>query len=212
MDVNPPNLLIPAGVIAAALIAGFFSFLNLVISKEQKVSEFRQAWIDKLREDVSKYVASITYLASANDTWIGQGRQDVLKHYEAMRSSFNEASQAFTSIALRLNPSDSNSATRQKIQEFLAAMSAVRKAVRDDKYDDAREVADTLSEKMQPILKYEWERVKKGELIYRVTRAAAILIVVVGLLAASLFACQAYVRVPSEVPAQPRSQVPSAQP
>ena len=36
------------GAIAAALIAGLISLLGLIISKEQKVSDFRQAWIDAL--------------------------------------------------------------------------------------------------------------------------------------------------------------------
>jgi hypothetical protein len=38
----PVQALIPFGVISAAVIGGFFSLLSLIISKEQKVSEFRQ--------------------------------------------------------------------------------------------------------------------------------------------------------------------------
>lgn len=204
MDVNP---LVPFGAIAAALIAGCFSFLNLVMSKEQKVSEFRQAWIDKLREDVSKYVAAITYLASANAIWVSQGRQNIQQYYESMRPSFDNASQSFTSIVLRINPSDGNSETKEKIREFLLVLDAVRDAVRNEKHDDARQLADSLSEKMQPILKYEWERVKKGERIYRFTMAAAIFIVVVGVVAATVFVYRAYVPVPGEVAAPANQSV-----
>ncbi len=203
MEGIPANLLIPFGAIAAALIAGFFSFLNLVISKEQKVSEFRQAWIDSLRKDVSQYVASITYLAAANDIWIQQERPNVLQHYESMRPSFVEAAQAFTSIILRLNPSDGNKEIQQKTQDFLTIMNEVRDAVRNEDYKGAKPLADSLNKKIQPILKHEWERVKKGEAIYRFTKAVAILIIVSGLLTASLFAYRAYVHVPDNVAAPP---------
>ena len=51
--------LVPASAIMVAFIAGLFSFLNLVLSKEQKVSELRQAWIDGLREDLAAHIAAV---------------------------------------------------------------------------------------------------------------------------------------------------------
>ena len=42
----------------AAIVGGFFSFVSLVSSKEQKVSEFRQEWIDGLRDDLSVFFSS----------------------------------------------------------------------------------------------------------------------------------------------------------
>lgn len=44
------------GAIAAASIAGLLAFLSLIIAKENKTSEFRQAWIDSLRLDLSKLI------------------------------------------------------------------------------------------------------------------------------------------------------------
>ena len=41
MDNIPSSALIAFGAIIAALIAGSFSFLNLIISKEQKISDLR---------------------------------------------------------------------------------------------------------------------------------------------------------------------------
>lgn len=40
------------GAVGAAMIAAFVSFLGLIIGKEQKTSEFRQAWIDALRSEL----------------------------------------------------------------------------------------------------------------------------------------------------------------
>jgi hypothetical protein len=41
------------GAVIAAIIAGSIALLGLIISKEQKVSEFRQQWIDALRQDIA---------------------------------------------------------------------------------------------------------------------------------------------------------------
>ena len=44
------------GAITAALITGFLSLLGLIISKEQKTSEFRQQWIDALRQELAEFL------------------------------------------------------------------------------------------------------------------------------------------------------------
>jgi len=45
-----------------AVIAGFVSILGLIISKEQKTSEFRQTWIDSLRSDIASLIARASAL------------------------------------------------------------------------------------------------------------------------------------------------------
>jgi hypothetical protein len=47
------------GATVAALIAGTVSLLGLIISKEQKTSEFRHAWIDALRSDLTAFLTQI---------------------------------------------------------------------------------------------------------------------------------------------------------
>ena len=59
MDTLPGQLFVAVGAIIAALIAGAFSYFNLVSSKEAKVSEFRQEWINALRSEISMYVSCI---------------------------------------------------------------------------------------------------------------------------------------------------------
>lgn len=46
------------GATIAAIVAALVALLGLIISKEQKVSEFRQQWIDALRADIA---ATIRY-------------------------------------------------------------------------------------------------------------------------------------------------------
>lgn len=46
------------GAVLAATIAGGMSFLGSVFSKDQKTSEFRQAWIDGLRSEISQLICA----------------------------------------------------------------------------------------------------------------------------------------------------------
>ena len=62
---------IAVGAIGAALIAGVVSLLGLVISKEQKVSEFRQAWIDALRSDVASLISHVNAIHGAIQAGFG---------------------------------------------------------------------------------------------------------------------------------------------
>ena len=57
MPAYPETVLIVIGGFVAALIAAAVAFVGLVVSKEQKVSEFRQVWIYRLRRDLSRFIA-----------------------------------------------------------------------------------------------------------------------------------------------------------
>jgi len=46
--------------VVAAVIAGLISVVALTLTKEQKTSEFRQAWIDGLRSDLADYLAAFS--------------------------------------------------------------------------------------------------------------------------------------------------------
>ncbi|WP_157174385.1 hypothetical protein [Thiocystis violascens] len=67
MDALPGQLFIAAGAIIAALITGAFSYFNLVRSKDAKVSEFCQEWIDALRTEISIYVSRTQALTTFED-------------------------------------------------------------------------------------------------------------------------------------------------
>jgi hypothetical protein len=53
----------PNATVIAAMIAGFVAlagsavtYIGLLISKESKTSEFRQEWIDALRNDIAEQI------------------------------------------------------------------------------------------------------------------------------------------------------------
>lgn len=62
-DVLP---LLPAVItFSAALVAGGIARSNLIATKETKISEFRQAWIDSLRDELAKLFSYSRTLARA---------------------------------------------------------------------------------------------------------------------------------------------------
>jgi hypothetical protein len=176
-----PQTLIAIGAVTAALIAGFFSFLNLIISKEQKVSEFRQDWINNLRDEISQYISAITFLAKTHLIKSKNGEAHDLEYANAISQHYDNASRAYTSIILRVNPEDKDLRLRKLNNELLDNIESVRNAVREGQYADALNLSDELPKLARPILKHEWERVKSGERLYKLSRFFAALILVSGL-------------------------------
>lgn len=44
----------------AALLGAAVASIGVTLAKDTKVSEFRQAWIDKLREDVAEFISLVS--------------------------------------------------------------------------------------------------------------------------------------------------------
>ena len=179
MNTFPIQALIPIGVITAALIAGFFSLLNLIISKEQKVSEFRQQWIDSLRQELADHIAATVSLSSIfeNDEHLDK---EMAKTANEVRS---HVTATFTSIKLRINPEDSDKKIREMNVEVLKLLENGRVLFNESKWKEARLNCNKITNASIPMLKEEWKRVKKGESVYVWSKRSAI-----GLFALSLSA------------------------
>ncbi len=154
----------PASAIAVAIIAGAFSFLGLVLSKEQKVSELRQAWIDGLREDLAAHISAVfavKYLREVYEYERDEPSQvDIAK---AISEPHTTAAATFHRILLRLNPDDKNIAQKELITE----LKKMRDCFIAANYDSACTFAPAIQEQGRLVLKAEWERVKRGELTFR---------------------------------------------
>ena len=112
--------LVPASAIIVALIAGLFSLLNLVLSKEQKVSELRQAWIEGLREDLAAHIAAVFAVKYLDQAYQQQhGRElSYVDLAKAISEPHIQASTTFHRILLRLNPGDRSTAQKGLIEEL----------------------------------------------------------------------------------------------
>lgn len=161
---------ISIGAIGAAFIAALVSLLGLVISKEQKTSEFRQAWIDSLRSEIVAYLASFNAIADAlSVTYKDHGEKVVA--LSPLYSKFNEANFA---IILRINPTeDLSKALMVCLQKFHDLASDEKRITAEN----IRPLEKEFLNSSKDLLKFEWNRVKFGELTFKITKIISIIII-----------------------------------
>lgn len=149
---------ITIGAIGAATIAAIVSILGLIIGKEQKTSEFRQAWINDLRKCFIEFLAEIT---SISDNLRTNGGID------SLRASYTRLNQAYHGIVLRLNETETES------QKLINALKKFEEIASDNNTltpDKIKEAENLFIEAAKAVLKFEWKRVKKGEKTFVYTK------------------------------------------
>lgn len=158
-----------APVIGAA-IAAAASLVGLIIAKENKTSEFRQAWIDALRADIAEAISAVSILTFVLD----RGKDS--HHTSEFREAWTLASASLARIELRLNLHNDNDAD---LLEVIRDTHRLMLEMLDTKYDSAkaRQLRNVAVERASVILKREWSRVKDGEPLFSIARWAALLIV-----------------------------------
>lgn len=174
MEGVPSNWLIPAGAILAALIAGLFSFFNLVLSKEQKLSELRQNWIDGLRNDIAEYISAVLAIEHLDAVYRHQ-HGDSLNYVDLSKATHEphvNGSIALNRILLRLNPSDKSPAAKALLSE----LNKMKQLFSEAKYVEVSGCIPEMRKQAQLFLKAEWERVKKGEPTFRWSKRIALVI------------------------------------
>ena len=174
---------IAIGAISAAIIASLFSFLGLLIAKEQKTSEFRQAWIDALRDEIAQLIASANAIHGAMTS---QKLESDDSAWSVVRDDFVAINEATAKIRLRLNPTEDRSkAIFAKIEEIEELFAPGR---HPDYVELDRKEKELVSE-VAGLLKQEWQRVKKGEATYRVAKwcMGFVVLVLIAAVAVSLW-------------------------
>jgi hypothetical protein len=170
---------ISQGAIIAASIAAAVSLVGLLITKDLKTTEFRQNWIDKLRDDIaefSSFHAMIKYHIQLNGGEEKDTKEFKKETFKILKNEIIKMERVYTSILLRLNPKE-HIAIIQKLDELKALYSS--EAVLSAKIMDTHE--DELLALFQGELKKEWKRVKSGELSFRIAKYSAVIILSIGL-------------------------------
>ena len=164
-----------AGTIIASVIAAVISLVGLIISKENKVSEFRQAWIDALREEISAIITHTSAIYSAHVA----NFQNVSTLWQNVRADYVGLNEAWAKVKLRLNPKEKSS---------IAILNALEEQEslfpKDYSEPDFQKLASNhrkLVDCTRVVLREEWRRVKRGELVYRLATILAGFLVVGGL-------------------------------
>lgn len=173
---NLSEYLIPllgiVGVVFGAVIGGCFSLLSIVLSKETAVSEFRQAWINDLRADIASLVAHAMqiqgYIVLFQPFTDAEKTKDF---WEKTRTDYIGLNQTSKSIQLRLNPHDRKPEAKEILEQLKSLDSAFKKPNEQGFGDQVDRVTECIAAAAQPLLKREWERVKKGEKVFRKAKA-----------------------------------------
>lgn len=170
--------------VLVAIIAGFISFIGLVISKEQKVSEFRQEWINKLREDISSLIGAVSelyhsWLIVVEDKSINDLGKQFIKDKVTVVKEINSIA---AKCRLRLNPKKDNEMIDilNKVEEFASSPKTLES-------DNFINVVGELERISHDVFKTEWDRVKRGELYYVILKWFLGVFVVVWLVGISYF-------------------------
>lgn len=146
----------------AAVIAGAVAFLASVFTKESKTSEFRQAWIDGLRNDISHFIGAYY--------WVSDVASERPEELATLKDEFIKLEHMQARIELRLND-------KKEHEEILCQLHGL---VRFETFSVQDSVARTAAvnnfvAESRRILKGEWTRVKRGELTYRITKWISLL-------------------------------------
>ena len=164
------------GAVGVAIIGAIVSLVSLILSKEAKVSEFRQHWIGGLRDDIANAVSSVSTLLIVLN---GKGDARVLHEW------WSKTQVHLSRIELRLNRDKPDHALLIALIRETELM--IRRA-EEGKYEqkEAENLQDRVTAASVIILKREWERVKRGEAAFRVAKIMASLFIA-GFLFVTLF-------------------------
>lgn len=150
------------GAIVAATITASFSFIGLILAKEQKVSEFRQAWIDELRSDLAT-IAAFPFMIHHSFRFRAGAAE---KLWEDIADHLAEATKADARVFLRLNPDEPETA------DLMAAIRNMNSKIekREHTFEELTAAQSEIKSKAAVIIKKEWRRVKRGELTYVIAK------------------------------------------
>jgi hypothetical protein len=187
----PIYSIVAMATVTASLIAATIAFVNLTLTKELKTSEFRQAWINSLREDLSIFFACARAFARATE------EHHFFNKSESEENSFKissdkvsdmryQVAEVYSRITLKLNYKE------PEHEELLRLMKvAIRKQnealkIKSDSTETIKAI-EVATKYSRPLIKTEWDRVKNGEPAYKNTRNGAIIGIILLCLAVIYF-------------------------
>lgn len=150
-----------------ALLAGVTSLLGLIISKENRVSDFRQEWINGLRAEIASLIGRAYDLNRAR---VSPGERPD-RPLESDRTDLLHMELALAQIDLLMNPRDESIVQKAKaIVDELSPGGPVGE-------EQLSGLVNELRNESKRYLKKEWEVVKKGERVFQVAKHLAVILV-----------------------------------
>ena len=175
--------------LVAGVLAGAIAALTLIVNKENKISEFRQAWIDGLREDLANFFsASRTCTRAIQELKYAQQQfKNPMPIDEAMTAKLrHQVAESTYRIKLRLNQKKGSHITLESLMTESSTLVSRYFSGTSDDVDAVLTGIENAANQAREVLKTEWERVKKGELAYRAAKWIALSLFLMFLIAAAL--------------------------
>lgn len=164
------ELIIPlVGGVVVAVIAGVISLVLAILAKDQKTSEFRQYWIDALREDAA-HLAGMWFATSSAALWHRQNGSEE-EYIKDRHADFADMFVRARRIILRLNVDE-----HVRLIGLLRGLEELGRA----SLKERENAMDDICAEVQGVLKAEWERVKVGELSFRILKICSMVCLLLG--------------------------------
>jgi hypothetical protein len=129
-----------------------------LITREVKISEFRQAWIDGLRTDLSEYVRKAHEWIDLYLEYNAELDQKIKAELAFKLNKINyDAQHLLGRISLRFKPNDQ---VANKLLKNLGDLLDPSKLHPDDQYPSWRSLSDSAIWEARTLLKEEWEITK----------------------------------------------------
>ncbi|GAC32628.1 hypothetical protein [Paraglaciecola polaris] len=153
----------------AGIITAVVALVSMIISKEQKISEYRESRRRRIRQEAAQYLAQIDTLFKLYECELKSTKQNCLTDMELQKFRCSHKENIYQlfemrhRLFLRLTPERS-----PKLKESLESIDQVffGTSFCEDTLHIHR---DSIIKEVQGILRYEWKRVKSGEPDYQKT-------------------------------------------
>jgi hypothetical protein len=139
------------GGVAAAAITAVAAVASALISRKLKISEFRQAWIDALREEIAKYLTAID--TTRYRFGMTERPGSTAKDLDNLEDARNAAMLAYRRIVLRLNITEP---PHVKLTQELQRLMLIK-----SKTPDVSQMERVITQ-ARDVLRYEWAVTKYG--------------------------------------------------
>ncbi|MCC4790088.1 hypothetical protein AB6E39_20080 [Vibrio splendidus] len=179
------ELYVAAATVGAALVSGFISIVNLTLSKEHKISELRQEWIDMLRGDVASFIAvsNNLVLQYQAELFNNNGTVEYWIFHQKVSDNIKLMDELHHRIKLRLNPTEHF----QIITILDDIESSLGKIARLQDMEQMNYLFKVLHDLSQQVFKENWELVKRGESGFWRLKLFSVVLVVLSLIATTSY-------------------------
>lgn len=186
---NLYTVYVAIAALIGAWISAAFTFFSIQNQRHSKISDFRQAWINDLRNEIACFVSTLQksiFLQKKRDRLRTQNEEAIRKELDdVFFSTYGSLVQHKAQIRLRLNREDTQERLKKLNLYLLDHISTAVECIDNREFDKCENLIEKIEFTSTKILKSEWERVKRGEKGNQITNkfgTAILLFVLLGLM------------------------------